>query len=274
MPEKIAMELKDVQKTLLLPLWGRASETRKKDPLLIDKTAADIIDKINYDFSTIAGNMSEISRLQWIVRCIHTDRAIKAFLEKHSGGTIVNIGCGLDTTFERVDNGRLLWYDLDLPDVIKLRSEFIKENDRRKFIASSFLDDAWLKKLKINDNVFFFAMGVFYYFEEKQMREFFIKLAGLFPESEVFFDSASPLGVKVANKKVIQDGGMDSTSILKWGIKKAGIIESWDPRIKLIDEIPMFRDIRKKLDRKGKIGALMTDLLRIMTMVHLKFIGK
>ncbi len=37
----------------------------------------------------------------------------------------------MDTTFERIDNGRVYWYDLDLPDVIKLRKEFILENDRR-----------------------------------------------------------------------------------------------------------------------------------------------
>ena len=37
--EKINIELGNVQITLLLPLWGRAIETQKKNPLLIDKTA-------------------------------------------------------------------------------------------------------------------------------------------------------------------------------------------------------------------------------------------
>lgn len=41
--------------------------------------------------------------------------------ETASGRHFRNLGCGLDTTFERVDNGLLQWYDLDLPDAVELR---------------------------------------------------------------------------------------------------------------------------------------------------------
>jgi|GEM_PF-4876892 len=49
--KKVPVELGSVQKTLLLPLWGRAIEARKKEPLLIDRTAIEIINKLDYDFS-------------------------------------------------------------------------------------------------------------------------------------------------------------------------------------------------------------------------------
>jgi O-methyltransferase involved in polyketide biosynthesis len=77
MSENIAIELGNVKKTLLLPLWGRAVETRKKKPLLVDKTAAEIVDKIDYDFSTIANNISEITQLAWIARSLHIDQIIR-----------------------------------------------------------------------------------------------------------------------------------------------------------------------------------------------------
>ncbi len=109
-------KLGSVQKTLLLPLWGRAVESRKPHPLLVDPTATRIIGLIDCDFSTIATNISFVSQLAWIARSLHIDRTIRRFLEKHPTATIVNLGCGLDTTFERVDNGRLSWYDLDLPE--------------------------------------------------------------------------------------------------------------------------------------------------------------
>ena len=51
------IELGDVQITLLLPLWGRAVETKKKKPLLIDKSASEILNQLNYDFTTIAKNI-------------------------------------------------------------------------------------------------------------------------------------------------------------------------------------------------------------------------
>jgi O-methyltransferase involved in polyketide biosynthesis len=68
----------------------------------------------------------------------------------------------LDTTFERVDNGRLRWYDLDLPDVVEFRSKFIAQSERRKFIATSFPEKEWLNEIGVQENVLFIAAGVFY----------------------------------------------------------------------------------------------------------------
>lgn len=105
------------------------------------------------------------------------------------------------------------------------------------------------------------------------MKNFFILIANRFPGCEIFFDSASPLGVKVANKKVIKDGGMDETAILKWGIKSAKVIEKWDKRIQLVKEFPMFKGMKTGLPLKMKYGLCISDLLKIMSMVHLR-IGK
>ena len=112
----------------------------KAHPMLVDKTALAIIQAVDVDFARIAKNVSEMSQIAWITGCIIIDEAIRVFLAKYPQGTIVNIGCGLDTTFERVDYGRLTWYDLDLPDVITLRLKFIQETWRRRFIAASFLN--------------------------------------------------------------------------------------------------------------------------------------
>jgi O-methyltransferase involved in polyketide biosynthesis len=271
MSDKIAIDLKSVQETLLLPLWGRAVETTKPNPRLVDKTAAEIVGKIDYDFSTIAANINPLTRFAWIARCIHFDRTIRHFLEKHPNATVVNIGCGLDTTFERIDNGNLLWYDLDLPDVIRLREKFISQSDRRRFIASSFLDDGWTHELSVADNVFFLAAGVFYYFEAAQMREFFSKIAGRFPGSEAVFDAATPLGVRLSNKVVLKAGGMDDNATLKWGLKNASEIRDWDNRIVVLEEYPMYTYMKKGLSLKGRIATLTSDLLRVMSIIHLGF---
>ena len=155
MSDKIDINLENVQKTLLLPLWGRAIEYQKKDPLILDKTANEMVTRLNYDFSQITNNVREISRLGWVARSLTFDKITKQFLEKHPKATIVNIGCGLDTTFDRIDNGKLIWYDLDLPDVIELRRKFIKEHSRRHFIVNSFLNYEWLEELVIEENILF-----------------------------------------------------------------------------------------------------------------------
>ena len=270
MVKKIKVELEKVQETLLLPLWGRAVESQKKVPRLVDRMAVEIINKIDYDFTIIAKNISCVSQFSWVARSLHVDKIILEFIKNNPKATIVNIGCGLDTTFERIDNGQIIFYDLDLPDVINLRKKFFKENDRRKTISCSFLEDKWLSQLQINEGILFIAAGVFYYFDENRMRDFFILIANYFPSCEIFFDSASSLGVKLANKTVLKNGGMDETAILKWGIKNPKLIEKWDKRIQLVKEFPMFEGMKTGLPFKMKYGLWMSDLLKIMSMIHLR----
>ena len=129
------------------------------------------------------------------------------FLKKYPQASVVNIGCGLDTTFERIDNGNVYWYDLDLPDVIDLRRKFIRESERRKFIVSSFFEDDWFQNLHVEDNILFIAAGVLYYFKAEEVQNVFKKIADRFPGSEMIFDASSPLGIKMANKMVIKTSG-------------------------------------------------------------------
>lgn len=264
-----ATTLGAVQKTLLLPLWGRAVEARKPHPLLVDSAAVRIMDSIDYDFSTIAAKISYISQLSWIARSLHIDRTICQFLKRYPRATIVNLGCGLDTTFERVDNGSLLWFDLDLPDVIELRSQYIQQGPRRRFIACSILDDRWMGIVEAAEAVLFVAAGVLYYFDENEVKTLLRRLADHFPGCELVCDVCSPRGVRVANQKVIRDGGMDSNAELKWGLQTTAEIHAWDQRIAVLEEFPVFHGLKNKLPLREMAGPLLSDILRIMSMLHL-----
>lgn len=268
MAEKIEINLGNVQKTLLLPLWGRAVESKKAKPLLVDPTAVRIIDQIDYDLSGMAEKMDAITQIAWIKRSLFSDRVIRKFLSKYPQGSIVNIGCGLDTTFERVDNGQLTWYDLDLADVIALRSKFIGETDRRKTIASSFLDEDWLATIRVNGNVLFLAAGVFYYFTEAEIKGFLLRLADTFAGCEAFFDVCSPTGVRVANKKVVESSGLDQKSHLKWGLENKKDILAWDNRIILLGTYHYFRTL--KIGVRNFLMGTLSDFLGIQYMLHLQ----
>jgi O-methyltransferase involved in polyketide biosynthesis len=270
MTDKINVKLSNIQETLLLPLWGRAIETKKERPKLIDPKAVEIIENIDYDFSRIAQKISPISQLAWVARSVHIDNIISRFIEIHPQATIVNIGCGLDTTYERMGDKKVRFFDLDLPDVIALRANFFKDDRKRTTITSSFLDFNWIKAVEAREDILLIAGGVFYYFDENQIRDFFIFLANNFKNCDLFFDYASPLGVKVANKKVISAGGMDKTAILKWGIDNAQYFESWDQRIKVVKKFPMFYGFKKGYSIKIKYGLWLSDLLKIMSLVHLR----
>ena len=75
--DKVNIDLGNVQKTLFLPLWGRAEESKKQKPMLIDETAIKIIDQVDFDFSQITQNIDELSQIAWIKRSLFCDRVIR-----------------------------------------------------------------------------------------------------------------------------------------------------------------------------------------------------
>lgn len=262
--------LGSVQETLFLPLWGRAVETKKEQPLLVDNTAVAIIESIPYDFSVIAHNVSPLSRVSWIARSLYFDKQIKEFLGQYSDAIVVNVGCGLDTTFERVDNGRLQWIDLDLPDVIALRKQYIPENERRKCISCSVFDTCWYQNIKHEEHVMLLIAGVLYYFEEVDIKRLWSDIYTFIPGTEVVFDYSSPLGIKMANKQVIDKAGMNRSAYLKWGIDNIMDLEQWDPHIKVMHHMPMFQEYRQYYPMRKRIGMMIADRLKVMSLAHIQ----
>lgn len=272
MNTKIKVELGDIQKTLFMPVWARAVETHKNKPILTDNTAVEIIGSVDFDFSPMSENIPEISQIAWIARCKRFDLIVKDFINKNPGSTVVNIGCGLDTTYERIDNNSVNWYDLDLPDVIELKKKFLKETDYRKFISCSFLDTKWFNDIVISNKVLLISTGVFVYFEETEIKDFIIKVADKFDESEMFFDVTSPKGLEIANQ-VIQKSGLDSRSFFKWGLIDKTIITSWDKRINLLNTFYTFRIDGLEMSEENKQIAIISDSLDIQYMIHLKIVN-
>ena len=86
------IDLKGVHKTLLMPLWGRATETKSKKPLLIDTEPVRIIDSINYGFNRIEKKANPLSKASLIARSIYFDEKIRDYIIKNPDGTIINIG--------------------------------------------------------------------------------------------------------------------------------------------------------------------------------------
>ena len=83
-----------------------------------------------------------------VARTILFDRAVKKVLEKYPDAVCVNIGCGLDDRFSRVDNGRLQWFNVDLPGSIEVRRKFFPkistETGREHEIAGDILKTDWM----------------------------------------------------------------------------------------------------------------------------------
>lgn len=271
----IKIDLGAVQTTLLLPLWARAKEAEKKNPIICDSYARDLVARIDYDFSGIEAGLTEEHQLVWPIRAYNFDNIVQTFLAQNSNAVVVNMGAGLDTTFQRVDNGSVLWINIDLPDVAALRQRLVPDSEREITIAKSLFDFTWIDDIapqKKDRSILFMAAGVFCYFTASQVETLFRKLAGAYPSAHVVFDAMSRLTVWGANREIIKKTGMDSKALMKWHLKKASRLGKWVDTIKVVEEYPMFSKVQTRDDWSKKVvrGIRISDFLRMYNMVHVQ----
>lgn len=229
-------KLKGVCETLLIPLWARAYETKREDSIIKDYKAVDMMDKIDYDFSKFEGTW--MSQTGVAVRTKILDDEVKKFINKNVNSIIINIGCGLDTRFERVDNGKTSWYDLDVAEVIELRKQFFKDTKRYKMIAKSVFDYSWMDEIDFkNKNIMVISEGVLMYFKEEQIKELLDKMHKKFKKLECLFEIMSPFMVKNSKR---HDTVNKTTAAFSWGIKSGKVLEEYNSHLKFLEEFNFY----------------------------------
>jgi O-methyltransferase involved in polyketide biosynthesis len=180
-------ELGDVQRTLFFPLLARARETGRRHPLLRDPRAVELVRAIDFDPATYEqGGMGFVM----LIRTLILDWWVSQFLAAHPGGTVVELGTGLNTRFERTDNGSVQWIDLDLPDTIELRRRFFADTERRRMIPASLTDEDWLADVARCPGPYFFVSdGVLVYLREDDVAGTLARIAARFPDAMLAFDT-------------------------------------------------------------------------------------
>jgi len=257
MPEKIIQNLEGVSETLLMTLYARAHESQRPDAMLKDDKAVEMVHQLAGDFSRL--RMQRHDEIAVIMRMRKFDKHAHDFLAQSPNGIVVHIGCGLDTRFERVDNGQVEWFDLDMPDVIKLRQKLIKnECSRYHTLATSVFDEGWISEVsQYKPRPFLFmAEGVLPYFEETNVKVLFLKLRECFLGSEMVCDAHTPFVIRADN---LQQAYAKIKARLHWSIKNGRDVESWGEGIRLLDEWNYYDDEEPRLKAyrwAGRIPAI------------------
>jgi len=254
MRRALAEDLRGVMETLLITLYLRAMESGRPDALITDDKAVALVKKISddglYDFGRITSlHLSEENRLVIILRNREFDRCARDYLARHPDAVVAHIGCGLDTRFERVDNGRVEWYELDLPNVIGIRRELTGgETGRHHLLGCSVLDDEWMDKVSVHQGrtFLFLAEGVFMYFKEAEAKRLVLRLRDRFPGAELAFDAYSPIHVLRHNLQYLASKIKFPTH---WGIWHGQEVEAWGKDIRLLGEWGYFDEKTPRLAR-------------------------
>lgn len=252
-----------VSETLLIPLWARAVEQDEPEPLVRDQLARVMVDRIDYDWRRI--RLSRGDLVQMVVRLREFDRFVGDFLARYPAATVVHLGCGLDARFQRVDNGHVRWYDLDLPDVITLRRQLLPETDRDRYLACSAFDPGWLDlvALREGDPALFVAEAVLPYFDQEQAKALVVTLRRRFPGSELVTDTFTPLAVRLDNLHLMFTG---AKARLRWAVRDPRDLEAWSPGIRLLESFCYFDDPEPRMGLPSWFGRI--PLLSQSTGIH------
>lgn len=203
MTEQQAADLGDAQSTLFVPLTSRARETRRKNPALRDPKAVEIVESVTFDAVYDGKGSGFIT----IPRTLIFDHWARDFLGRHPDGTVIELGTGLNTRFERVDNGAVHWIDLDLPDVIELRRQFFDDSDRRTMLAASIVDEGWLDVVAERPGPYFFvADGVLPYLAPADVEATLERIAARFPDAVLAFDTYPRRMQEMQHKQAAKTG--------------------------------------------------------------------
>ena len=274
----LATEDSLLQSTMISTLWARAVYSKLYPEILDDKKSRKMIKRVYDDyplakieFENLHEIVDEFLGLSIIIRAKVFDDFIKKFIMKFPRASIVNLGCGLDTTFYRIDNGTIDWYDLDLPETIKYRNTVISPAQRCFSIANSIFDYSWMNEIHYEkeNGILFISGGLFYYFEERKVSELIMKMSIHFKGGELIFDNFSGLGNIILNRKLRETGVKYKFSM---GNPKKQL-DKWSNKITIIDWFSYYSKISYNPKWKFKTRMMMklTDLLNLGNFIHIAF---
>ncbi|GAA3873616.1 class I SAM-dependent methyltransferase [Streptomyces sedi] len=248
-----------VQETLLIPLYGRAVEHRRPDAALTDPRAAELVDALDYDFARFA----ELPSLTGsVLRTLLFDHWTRDFLDAHPDGTVVEIGTGLNTRFERTDNGRARWFELDLPDVAALRGTFFADTPRRTTLATSVTEPGWPEEVAqaAGGARLLTAEAVLPFLEEADVRALVGRIARRLPGALLALDTHSPALVAAQDG---HDALSRTEARLRWGCQDIAVVADWAPGARVLASHTLTSLPRAVHDAlPARLRALLEDLTR------------
>lgn len=277
--------LSDVAETGLLTFYCHVIESQSPDPILHDPKAVEIAQKINpiiknspnrWLRNLADGKIKDELVVHINLRAKKYDEYARSFLSNNPNAVIVNLGCGMDSRFHRIDNGKVIFFDLDLPEMIEFKQRFYQETNRYRMLGISVFDHSWMDQVaKIGKcPVLFMAEGLFMYLDGKKVKELILQLQSRFPGAELVCEVVTELFTRkpwngMVAMKMNQNLGVGKGAAFTFGIRNSHELESWHSGIEYLDDWSYFDTRHPRLRWVGKMGKM--KLMRtVQYTVHYK----
>jgi O-methyltransferase involved in polyketide biosynthesis len=256
------MDLSQVSRTAILTLICHAVEAEKNKSDFKDPMAVLCLERLmsiasGEDKRWINGKKRRYEGIgardaKALIRRVKVfDEAAHHFIVDHPNCTVINLACGFDTRFWRIDNEKCKYIELDFPEVIQLKKEILKDHLGYEVIGGSVLDSSWIDKVTKNGNTDFLllAEGLFMWFPPQDAIRLFKEIGERFYRSQLVLDMVSEKYTKGIWKKLFR-----LHSRLEWGLDVA-----WTFGIKSSHDIEAYGNGLKVIgEEKGSTGPVIT----------------
>jgi O-methyltransferase involved in polyketide biosynthesis len=267
-------QLLGVAETLLFTLYARALETQRSNPIFRDEKALEIQRRLDYDFSKLDSAWKTLTGT--VVRTLEIDRLVEQFIDQHTNSVAINLASGLCTRYFRVNAAQLDWYEVDFPEVIELRRQFLSESEHYHFLASSVLNFEWMSQIQRNIDrpILIIMEGLSMYLTEEENRALIQEIQRYFAPVEIVFDVHSSDYAPNLRKT---DAVTRTRAVLKSGLDNAKEIETWTPGVKVISETSLSEKLTLYPQRlpwwirpiRYLLFRLQPELRRVWRLIHL-----
>lgn len=255
------IEMTGVPETMIQTLYARAMESEREGHLIYDKKAMEIVKEMDYDFAK--AKEDAMMRNGVVARTIVLDELVQNYVTAHPNAVVINIACGLDTRFYRVDNGKLRWFNLDLPVTIEVRKKFLEETGRVSVLPHSAMDEAWAEEVhKTLDAetdlhnetrpTLVIIEGLTMYLSKENVQKIFTIIRKHFTDATVLVETMSPFVVKHIKEKSIEA----SKAKFTWGVKNGRILAKELPGFEPVKDVSLVEGMKKLYPIYGIIGKI------------------
>jgi O-methyltransferase involved in polyketide biosynthesis len=261
--------LQGVEDTLFIPLAARIFASKKFPEYFFDEKALSLEKHI--PDNSIQKKSSEYSFMASVARYYNMDRMVKNFISKQGRCNIVYLGAGLETAYYRLNNKTVNFYEVDLPEVIKVRRSVLGEDANEILIGGDLFDLNWAANIVKSVPALLIVSGVFQYFTEERVVKFIADIRNIFNNVELIFDTTNETGIRYTNRYVRKTG---NTNAMMYFYINDGAEFARKTGATLIEERPFFTDARKLLSKKlglyTRIAMRVVDNKKRAILLHLR----
>ena len=246
------MNLSVLSQTAILALLGRVVESEKKNPVFNDAMAVLCLERL----MLISSEEEKNRIMKWKKRYAGVNaRDVKArsltarsfdniaslFISNYPGCTVINLACGFDTRFWRIENKDSRYIEIDLPEVVALKREILKDELSSELIGCSVLDVSWIDQVITNGNSNFLllAEGLFMFLPEQDVKNLLQLLAQKLIRSQLVVEMAHEKWTNGFWKMIFalqaRVWGLDVS--FAFGIKNPRDIESYGNGLKVLGDV-------------------------------------